>query len=160
MSALPIIVSRIHQVLDCSPTNRELELGLDRRETGKFFPTDDSVAIVIQPSTRGTVDSHNWSSRLTEPLARNRLSRPFLFLALSILCGGAVLKMTPKGGAAAALQATGKPILFISSTSLSLSPNIKLFAGTVSEKHGRASVATGARRAVHGVAPFFFDLMC
>ncbi|CAN6929619.1 unnamed protein product [Brassica oleracea] len=25
---------RIHQVLDCSPTNRERELGLDRRETG------------------------------------------------------------------------------------------------------------------------------
>ncbi|CAN7022754.1 unnamed protein product [Brassica rapa subsp. trilocularis] len=28
------IVSRIYQVLDCSPTNRERELGLDRRETG------------------------------------------------------------------------------------------------------------------------------
>ncbi|CAN6871602.1 unnamed protein product [Brassica oleracea] len=28
------IVSRIHQVLDCSPTDRERELGLDRRETG------------------------------------------------------------------------------------------------------------------------------
>ncbi|CAN7111008.1 unnamed protein product [Brassica rapa subsp. narinosa] len=28
------IVSRIHQVLDCSPTNRERDLGLDRRETG------------------------------------------------------------------------------------------------------------------------------
>ncbi|WZZ15297.1 hypothetical protein YC2023_108386 [Brassica napus] len=26
---------RIHQVLDCSPTNRERELGLDRRETGR-----------------------------------------------------------------------------------------------------------------------------
>ncbi|WZZ00090.1 hypothetical protein YC2023_072418 [Brassica napus] len=44
---------RIHQVLDCSPTNRERELGLDRRETG-------------------TVDSHNWSSRLVEkPVARS-----------------------------------------------------------------------------------------
>ncbi|KAI3734680.1 hypothetical protein L6452_14155 [Arctium lappa] len=32
----------------------------------------DSVAIVIQPSTRGTVDSHNWSSRLVEkPVARS-----------------------------------------------------------------------------------------
>ncbi|WZZ14874.1 hypothetical protein YC2023_108435 [Brassica napus] len=51
---------RIHQVLDCSPTNRERELGLDHRET------------VIQPSTRGTVDSHNWSSRLVEkPVARS-----------------------------------------------------------------------------------------
>jgi hypothetical protein len=26
--------SRIRQLLDCSPTNRERELGLDRRETG------------------------------------------------------------------------------------------------------------------------------
>jgi hypothetical protein len=26
--------SRIRQALDCSPTNRERELGLDRRETG------------------------------------------------------------------------------------------------------------------------------
>ncbi len=26
--------SRIHKALDCSPTNRERELGLDRRETG------------------------------------------------------------------------------------------------------------------------------
>ncbi|CAN7111011.1 unnamed protein product [Brassica rapa subsp. narinosa] len=31
------IVNRIHQVLDCSPTNRERELGLDRRETGYTF---------------------------------------------------------------------------------------------------------------------------
>ena len=59
-------------MLDCSPTNRERELGLDRRETGQFYPTDDSVTIVIQPSTRGTVDSHNWSSRLVEkPVARS-----------------------------------------------------------------------------------------
>ncbi|ORX33266.1 hypothetical protein BCR32DRAFT_208899, partial [Anaeromyces robustus] len=42
--------------LDCSPTNRERELGLDRRET------------VIQFSTRGTVDSHNWYLRLVEKL--------------------------------------------------------------------------------------------
>ncbi|CAN7100055.1 unnamed protein product [Brassica rapa subsp. narinosa] len=28
--------SRIHQVLDCSPTNRERELGLDRRETARM----------------------------------------------------------------------------------------------------------------------------
>jgi len=25
--------------LDCSPTDRERELGLDRRETGWFYPT-------------------------------------------------------------------------------------------------------------------------
>ncbi|KAF2663128.1 hypothetical protein BT63DRAFT_380435, partial [Microthyrium microscopicum] len=35
--------------LDCSPTNRERELGLDRRETGY---------------TRGTADSDNWFLRL------------------------------------------------------------------------------------------------
>ncbi|PWN86432.1 hypothetical protein FA10DRAFT_235642, partial [Acaromyces ingoldii] len=40
--------------LDCSPTNRERELGLDRRET------------VIQLSTRGTVDSDNWYLPLSE----------------------------------------------------------------------------------------------
>ncbi|CAN6801175.1 unnamed protein product [Brassica oleracea] len=33
------IVSRIHQVLDCSPTNRERELGLDRRETETILKT-------------------------------------------------------------------------------------------------------------------------
>ena len=31
---LVLWMERIHQVLDCSPTNRERELGLDRRETG------------------------------------------------------------------------------------------------------------------------------
>ena len=57
-------------MLDCSPTNRECELGLDHPETVKFYPTDDSVIIVIQPSMRGTVDSHNWSLRLVEkPMA-------------------------------------------------------------------------------------------
>ncbi|POG68062.1 hypothetical protein GLOIN_2v1459882, partial [Rhizophagus irregularis DAOM 181602=DAOM 197198] len=40
--------------LDCSPTNRERELGLDRRET------------VIQLSTRGTVDSDIWFMHLPE----------------------------------------------------------------------------------------------
>ena len=41
---------------------------LDRRETGEFFPTDETVAAtVIQRSTRGTVDSHNWSLRPVEP---------------------------------------------------------------------------------------------
>ncbi|KAI8575047.1 hypothetical protein K450DRAFT_181304, partial [Umbelopsis ramanniana AG] len=39
---------------DCSPTNRERELGLDRRET------------VIEVSTRGTLHSHNWYLRLSE----------------------------------------------------------------------------------------------
>ena len=47
-------------MLDCSPTNRERELGLDRREIGLFYPTDDRATIVILPSTRGTIDSHAW----------------------------------------------------------------------------------------------------
>ncbi|KAK3837569.1 MAG: hypothetical protein J3R72DRAFT_370885, partial [Linnemannia gamsii] len=40
--------------LDCSSTNRERELGLDRRET------------VIELSTRGTVYSDNWYLGLPE----------------------------------------------------------------------------------------------
>ncbi|KZP18227.1 hypothetical protein FIBSPDRAFT_745624, partial [Athelia psychrophila] len=40
--------------LDCSPTNRERELGLDRRET------------VIGLSTRGTVHSDIWYLRLSD----------------------------------------------------------------------------------------------
>ena len=59
-------------MLDYSLTNRERELGLDRRETCEFYLTNDSVAIVIQSSTRGTVDSHNWPSRFIEnPKARS-----------------------------------------------------------------------------------------
>ncbi|KAK3841519.1 MAG: hypothetical protein J3R72DRAFT_510131, partial [Linnemannia gamsii] len=40
--------------LDCSPTNRERELGLDRRET------------VIELGTRRTVHSDNWYLGLPE----------------------------------------------------------------------------------------------
>ena len=29
----------MYKVWDCSPLNRERELGLDRRETGQFYPT-------------------------------------------------------------------------------------------------------------------------
>ncbi|ELU05445.1 hypothetical protein CAPTEDRAFT_109301, partial [Capitella teleta] len=42
------------KALDCSPTNRERELGLDRRET--------VVAPAILLSTRGTAGSDIWSS--------------------------------------------------------------------------------------------------
>ena len=39
---------------DCSPANRERELGLDRRETGLFYPTDElGAATVIEVSSRG-----------------------------------------------------------------------------------------------------------
>ncbi|CAN6801589.1 unnamed protein product [Brassica oleracea] len=41
------IVSRIHQVLDCSPTNRERELGLDRRETGYYQYTQTKITICV-----------------------------------------------------------------------------------------------------------------
>jgi len=33
--------------LDCSPTNRERELGLDRRETGWFYPPALDVKITF-----------------------------------------------------------------------------------------------------------------
>ena len=38
---LPIVVKQIHQALDCSPANRERGSGLNRHETGTFYPTDD-----------------------------------------------------------------------------------------------------------------------
>ncbi|KAF2843928.1 hypothetical protein T440DRAFT_411158, partial [Plenodomus tracheiphilus IPT5] len=47
--------------LDCSPTNRERELGLDRRETGY---------------TRGTVDSDNWFLRLSDQAVPRRYHLP------------------------------------------------------------------------------------
>ncbi|KAL1684634.1 hypothetical protein GGG16DRAFT_67892, partial [Schizophyllum commune] len=46
--------------LDCSPTNRERELGLDRRETGYV------IVMVIGLSTRGTVHSDIWYLRLSD----------------------------------------------------------------------------------------------
>ena len=54
-------------MLDCSPTNRERELGLDRRETVSFTLLMSAVvAIVILLSTKGTADSDNWHLRLLE----------------------------------------------------------------------------------------------
>ena len=54
---------------DCSPAIRERELGLDRRETGKFYPTDElGAATVIEVSTRGTLRSDSWQMLLTEKL--------------------------------------------------------------------------------------------
>ena len=54
---------------DCSPANRERELGLDRRETGYFYPTDDlDTATVIEVSTRGTLRSVIWQRRLAGKL--------------------------------------------------------------------------------------------
>ncbi|CAN7100066.1 unnamed protein product, partial [Brassica rapa subsp. narinosa] len=44
--------SRIHQVLDCSPTNRERELGLDRRETVQSIKTRAYVQISTRISPR------------------------------------------------------------------------------------------------------------
>ena len=46
---------------DCSPANRERELGLDRREAGQFYPTDElGAATVIEVSTRGRLRSDSW----------------------------------------------------------------------------------------------------
>ncbi|GKA77613.1 hypothetical protein Tco_0784074 [Tanacetum coccineum] len=41
----------IHQVLDCSPTNRERELGLDRRETG--LEAERCAVAVCRPAVGG-----------------------------------------------------------------------------------------------------------
>ena len=41
-------------MMNCSPANREPELGSDRRETGYFYPADAVViAKVVEASTRG-----------------------------------------------------------------------------------------------------------
>ncbi len=54
---------------DCSPANRERELGLDRRETGLFYPTDEMDTVTaIEVSTRGTLRSEMWQRRLAERL--------------------------------------------------------------------------------------------
>ena len=46
---------------DCSPTNRERELGSDRRETSKFYSTDElGTATVFEGSMRGTLRSDSW----------------------------------------------------------------------------------------------------
>ena len=42
-------------MMNCSPANREPELGADRRETGYFYPADAVViATVVEASPRGT----------------------------------------------------------------------------------------------------------
>uniref|UniRef100_A0A0N4Z8K1 Fibrinogen C-terminal domain-containing protein n=1 Tax=Parastrongyloides trichosuri TaxID=131310 RepID=A0A0N4Z8K1_PARTI len=52
--------------LDCSPTNRERELGLDRRETGYVYFGNNWP----QNSTRGTAGSANWYMTLLETVMR------------------------------------------------------------------------------------------
>ncbi|KXN87156.1 hypothetical protein AN958_09142, partial [Leucoagaricus sp. SymC.cos] len=46
--------------LDCSPTNRECELGLDCHET------DYVIVIVIELSMRGTIHSDIWYLHLSD----------------------------------------------------------------------------------------------
>ncbi|CAN6973124.1 unnamed protein product, partial [Brassica rapa subsp. trilocularis] len=56
-------IVRIHQVLDCSPTNRERELGLDRRETDVLRVMTDVLCVLTDvlcalTDTRTHTDSH------------------------------------------------------------------------------------------------------
>ncbi|KAK8635151.1 hypothetical protein V6N13_023028 [Hibiscus sabdariffa] len=61
MSALPIIVKQnppsvglfTHQVLDCSPTNRERELGLDHRETESRLEATHAPVARLPTRSRG-----------------------------------------------------------------------------------------------------------
>ena len=95
-----LLRSRIRQVSDCSPTDRERELGLDRRETGQFYPTDlkldfekickvcvglvrsrdlwaDRTRIVMAMlfSTKGTTASNVWyACSVDGPMAQSYLS--------------------------------------------------------------------------------------
>ena len=60
MSARPVIETQ-KSVSDCSPANRERELGWGRRETGQFNLTDElCAAIVIEVCTRGTLGLDSW----------------------------------------------------------------------------------------------------
>ncbi|KAI3477208.1 hypothetical protein L1887_61115 [Cichorium endivia] len=62
------IVSRIHQVLDCSPTNRERELGLDRRETESGLEATRVPAACLPTSSRGLGPQRHVS--LAKPVRR------------------------------------------------------------------------------------------
>ena len=54
---------------DGSSANMERELGLDRRETGWFYTTNElGAATVIEVRTRGTLRSDSWKRLLTEKL--------------------------------------------------------------------------------------------
>jgi len=64
---------------DCSPPSRERELGLDRRETGWFYPTIslrkssvEGMLLGIWGSTRGTPISRFWYRPLVDPPAGRR----------------------------------------------------------------------------------------
>ena len=55
MSALPIIETQKSQKCPI------VHLGLHRRETGEFYPTDElGAATVIEVGTRGTLRSESW----------------------------------------------------------------------------------------------------
>ncbi|CAN6989987.1 unnamed protein product [Brassica rapa subsp. trilocularis] len=70
------IVSRIHQVLDCSPTNRERELGLDRRETVQYTDqSTDSLCVLT--------DRHGHTRTATDVL---RVLTDVLRVLTDVLC--------------------------------------------------------------------------
>ncbi|CAN6973552.1 unnamed protein product [Brassica rapa subsp. trilocularis] len=91
------IVSRIHQVLDCSPTNRERELGLDRRETGYTVRTDlnynyHRVAgrILCRRLKYATGISTTWTNQtdLDSPVHQNSSLCPAKDVRSVLTCGG------------------------------------------------------------------------
>ncbi|KAL4554402.1 hypothetical protein LXL04_039412 [Taraxacum kok-saghyz] len=61
-------IVRIHQVLDCSPTNRERELGLDRRETESGLEATRVPAACLPTSSRGLGPQRHVS--LAKPVRR------------------------------------------------------------------------------------------
>ena len=69
MSALPILPSQKAESVGLFTQTRERELGLDRRETGQFYPIEESALLVILISTRGTLKSKHWFIALTEKSA-------------------------------------------------------------------------------------------
>ena len=94
--------SRILIVLDCSPANRERELSLDRRETGKFYPTQTwqihcwaSFLCEEGQASASIPDSGNWTCAISvlvypeHPFSRveapNRLQTTYVLAEVSYL---------------------------------------------------------------------------
>ena len=58
MSALPVIETQKSETVGLLTTNKERELGSDRRETGSFYPPDAvCIATISEATMRGTHSS-------------------------------------------------------------------------------------------------------
>ncbi|WZY99698.1 hypothetical protein YC2023_072027 [Brassica napus] len=77
---------RIHQVLDCSPTNRERELGLDRRETVRIWARSDACARRPSVGASAPKGTCRWLSPFGGSAVRTALNYNYHRVAGRILC--------------------------------------------------------------------------